>query len=106
MPDIIQPIVKVLPIAHLSSALRETMNLGTPFLELGTETLILGAWLVGGFGWPVMCLSGSDGSFSLKYLRLPYAHSGKKVLDKELLKRLNEKWRPLMLIRRSPFGFP
>ncbi|PFG03580.1 ABC transporter permease [Bacillus sp. es.034] len=49
MPDIIQPIVKVLPIAHLSSALRETMNLGTPFLELGTETLILGAWLVGGF---------------------------------------------------------
>ncbi|OXS64416.1 ABC-2 type transport system permease protein [Bacillus sp. V-88] len=49
MPDIIEPIVKVLPIAHLSSALRETMNLGTPFLELGTETLILGAWLVGGF---------------------------------------------------------
>ncbi|MBN8192128.1 ABC transporter permease [Bacillus sp. NTK074B] len=49
MPDIIQPIVKVLPIAHLSSALRETMNLETPFWELGTETLILGAWLVGGF---------------------------------------------------------
>ncbi|WP_064094159.1 ABC transporter permease [Rossellomorea aquimaris] len=49
MPDIIQPIVKILPIAHLSSALRETMNLGTPFFELGTETLILGAWLIGGF---------------------------------------------------------
>ncbi len=49
MPDIIQPIVKVLPIAHLSSALRETMNLGTPFLQLGTETLVLGCWLVGGF---------------------------------------------------------
>ncbi|NMH68210.1 ABC transporter permease [Bacillus sp. RO3] len=49
MPELIQPIVKVLPIAHLSSALRETMNLGNPFLELGTETLILGAWLVGGF---------------------------------------------------------
>lgn len=49
MPDIIQPIVKILPIAHLSSALRETMNLGTPFLQLGTETLILGAWLIGGF---------------------------------------------------------
>ncbi|WP_226671181.1 ABC transporter permease [Metabacillus litoralis] len=49
MPDFIQPIVKVLPIAHLSSALRETMNIGTPFLDLGTETLILGAWLVGGF---------------------------------------------------------
>ncbi|MCA1055843.1 ABC transporter permease [Rossellomorea aquimaris] len=49
MPDFIQPIVKVLPIAHLSSALRETMNLGTPFFELGMETLVLGAWLVGGF---------------------------------------------------------
>ena len=49
MPEILQPIVKVLPIAHLSSALRETMNLGTPFWELGTETLVLGAWLVGGF---------------------------------------------------------
>ena len=49
MPDIIQPIVKVLPIAHLSSALRETMNLGTPFLQLGTETLVLGCWLLGGF---------------------------------------------------------
>jgi ABC-2 type transport system permease protein len=49
MPDIIQPIVKILPIAHLSSALRETMNLGTPFLQLGTETLVLGCWLIGGF---------------------------------------------------------
>jgi ABC-2 type transport system permease protein len=49
MPEVIQPIVNILPIAHLSSALRETMTIGTPFLELGTETLILGAWLVGGF---------------------------------------------------------
>jgi ABC-2 type transport system permease protein len=49
MPDLIQPIVKVLPIAHLTSALRETMNIGTSFLALGTETLILGVWLVGGF---------------------------------------------------------
>ncbi len=49
MPDWIQPIVKILPIAHLSSALRETMNIGTSIMQLGTETLILGAWLVGGF---------------------------------------------------------
>ncbi|WP_221568363.1 ABC transporter permease [Alkalihalobacillus sp. TS-13] len=49
MPDWIQPIVKILPIAHLSSALRETMNIGTPILQLGIETLILGAWLIGGF---------------------------------------------------------
>jgi ABC-2 type transport system permease protein len=49
MPDLIQPIVKILPIAHLSSALRETMNIGTPLLQLGMETLVLGAWLIGGF---------------------------------------------------------
>ncbi|MGD6804498.1 ABC transporter permease [Rossellomorea vietnamensis] len=49
MPEMVQPVVNILPIAHLSSALREIMNLGTPFLELGTETLILGVWLVGGF---------------------------------------------------------
>ncbi|WP_349409352.1 ABC transporter permease [Pseudalkalibacillus sp. SCS-8] len=49
MPDWIQPIVKTLPIAHLSSALRETMNIGTPIFQLGIETLILGAWLIGGF---------------------------------------------------------
>ncbi|MCF6139190.1 ABC transporter permease [Pseudalkalibacillus berkeleyi] len=49
MPGWIQPIVNVLPIAHLSSALRETMNLGTSILELGTETMVLGVWLVGGF---------------------------------------------------------
>lgn len=49
MPEIIQPVVKVLPIAHLSTALRETMNIGTPFLALGWETLILSCWLIGGF---------------------------------------------------------
>ncbi|MFZ3590752.1 ABC transporter permease [Bacillus sp. DJP31] len=49
MPEFLQPFVKILPIAHLSSALRETMNIGTPFLALGFETLILSAWLIGGF---------------------------------------------------------
>lgn len=49
MPEVIQPVVKALPIAHLTSSLRETMNIGTSILQLGTETLILGAWLVGGF---------------------------------------------------------
>ncbi|WLD93799.1 ABC transporter permease [Alkalihalobacillus sp. AL-G] len=49
MPDWIQPVVKALPIAPLTSALRETMNIGTPILQLETETLILGAWLIGGF---------------------------------------------------------
>jgi ABC-2 type transport system permease protein len=49
MPSFIQPIVNVLPISHLSHALRETMNVGTPFMDLGTEALILGCWLVGAF---------------------------------------------------------
>jgi ABC-2 type transport system permease protein len=49
MPEFLQPIVKILPIAHLSHALRETMNVGASFLSLGTEALILGCWLVGAF---------------------------------------------------------
>lgn len=49
MPEFIQPFVNILPIAHLSTALRETMNIGTPFLALGWETLILSCWLIGGF---------------------------------------------------------
>lgn len=49
MPEFLQPIVNVLPISHLSHALRETMNVGASFLTLGTEALILGCWLVGAF---------------------------------------------------------
>lgn len=49
MPELLQPIVKLLPIAHLSTALRETMNVGASFFSLWTETLILGGWLVGAF---------------------------------------------------------
>lgn len=49
MPEFIQPLVYVLPISHLSHALREVMNVGTSFLALGTETLILGCWVVGAF---------------------------------------------------------
>ncbi|WP_019415050.1 ABC transporter permease [Paenisporosarcina sp. TG20] len=49
MPDYLQPIVNVLPISHLSHALRETMNVGTPFMDLGSNALILGCWLVGAF---------------------------------------------------------
>ena len=49
MPAFIQPFVNVLPIAHLSHAVRETMNVGTPFMELGIEALILACWTVGAF---------------------------------------------------------
>jgi len=49
MPEFLQPIVNVIPISHLSHALRETMNVGASFMSLGTEALILGCWLVGAF---------------------------------------------------------
>ncbi|MGM0876608.1 MAG: ABC transporter permease [Bacillota bacterium] len=49
MPEFLQPFVNILPIAHLSTALRETMNVGTPFSELWVETLTLGSWLIVAF---------------------------------------------------------
>jgi ABC-2 type transport system permease protein len=49
MPEFLQPIVHILPIAHLSNALRETMNVGASFMSLGSEALILGGWLFGAF---------------------------------------------------------
>ncbi|MDG4657074.1 ABC transporter permease [Ectobacillus antri] len=49
MPEFLQPIVHVLPIAHLSHALRETMNVGASFASLGMEAVILGGWLIGAF---------------------------------------------------------
>ncbi|MQR96033.1 ABC transporter permease [Fictibacillus phosphorivorans] len=49
MPEFLQPFVQILPIAHLSHALRETMNVGASFLDLGMEAMILGGWLIGAF---------------------------------------------------------
>jgi ABC-2 type transport system permease protein len=49
MPEFLQPIVQILPIAHLSHALRETMNVGASFMDLGMEAIILGCWLIGAF---------------------------------------------------------
>ncbi|MBO1512023.1 ABC transporter permease [Metabacillus bambusae] len=49
MPEFLQPFVNILPIAHLTTALRETMNVGTPITELWVETLTLGGWLVVSF---------------------------------------------------------
>lgn len=49
MPDYLQPIVNIIPISHLSHALRETMNVGTSFMALGSEALILGCWIIGAF---------------------------------------------------------
>ncbi|WP_246943438.1 ABC transporter permease [Bacillus pinisoli] len=49
MPDFLQPIVKILPIAHLSTALRETMNVGTSLTGLWVEGLILSGWAIVAF---------------------------------------------------------
>lgn len=49
MPEFLQPIVKLLPISHLSTALRETINVGATFMSLGMEAAILGGWLIFAF---------------------------------------------------------
>ncbi|TGB01473.1 ABC transporter permease [Halobacillus salinus] len=49
MPEYLQPIVHILPISHLSTALRETMNVGIPFFDLWHHWLTLAAWLVVAF---------------------------------------------------------
>jgi ABC-2 type transport system permease protein len=49
MPEFIQPLLKVIPISHLSTAMREVMNVGASFASLWVETLTLGIWLVVAF---------------------------------------------------------
>ncbi|MRH41362.1 ABC transporter permease [Aquibacillus halophilus] len=49
MPEFLQPFVQILPIAHLSTALRETMNVGTPITGQWLEILILSGWAIGAF---------------------------------------------------------
>ncbi|UOQ44262.1 ABC transporter permease [Halobacillus salinarum] len=49
MPEYLQPFVNILPISHLSTALRETMNVGTSFFELWPHWLTLAGWLTVSF---------------------------------------------------------
>ncbi len=49
MPEWLQPVVKALPIAHLSTAIRQVMNVGADLGTLWTEAALLGGWLVGAF---------------------------------------------------------
>lgn len=49
MPEFLQPIVKLLPIAHLSTALRQIMNVGAGLADVWSEALLLGGWLVAAF---------------------------------------------------------
>ncbi|OEH91073.1 ABC transporter permease [Bacillus solimangrovi] len=49
MPDFLQPVVKLLPISHLSTALREVMNVGASLSTMWLEAVILIGWLIGAF---------------------------------------------------------
>ncbi len=49
MPNWLQPIVNMLPIAHLSTALRQIMNVGASFADLWHEAALLGGWMLVAF---------------------------------------------------------
>lgn len=49
MPEFLQPIVNVLPISHLSTALRQVMNVGGSIASLSTEAIVLGCWMIAAF---------------------------------------------------------
>ncbi|MCD1259421.1 ABC transporter permease [Paenibacillus athensensis] len=49
MPAFLQPIVKLLPISHLTSALRQVMNVGVGFTGVWQEALLLAGWMIVAF---------------------------------------------------------
>ncbi len=49
MPEFIQPIVKLLPISHLSTAMRQVMNVGAGIGDLWFDATLLFAWMVVAF---------------------------------------------------------
>ncbi|MCR8645630.1 ABC transporter permease [Paenibacillus sp. N1-5-1-14] len=49
MPEFLQPIVKAIPISHLSTGLRQVMNVGANFSMVWSEALTLGIWMVVAF---------------------------------------------------------
>lgn len=49
LPDILQYIVKAIPIGHLTDALRGIMNNGATFASLQIPLLVLGGWAVASF---------------------------------------------------------
>jgi ABC-2 type transport system permease protein len=49
LPDILQPVVEVIPIVHLTRALREIMTNGAGLADLWIPTAALSAWLVVSF---------------------------------------------------------
>ncbi|PYI51588.1 ABC transporter permease [Paenibacillus flagellatus] len=49
MPEFLQPIVKLLPISHLTTAMRQVMNVGEGFAVLWPQAALLGGWIVAAF---------------------------------------------------------
>lgn len=49
MPEVIQPYVKLLPISHLSTALRQIMNVGASLSDLWLDALLLSGWMIVAF---------------------------------------------------------
>lgn len=49
MPKAFQAFVKLLPISHLTTALRQVMNVGAGFAELWPQMALLGGWMIVAF---------------------------------------------------------
>jgi ABC-2 type transport system permease protein len=49
MPEFLQSLIKLLPITHLTNALRQVMNVGADLTALWPEATILGGWLIVAF---------------------------------------------------------
>jgi ABC-2 type transport system permease protein len=49
MPVLLQYVVKLLPISHLTTAMRQVMNVGADFAALWPEAALLGGWIVVAF---------------------------------------------------------
>jgi ABC-2 type transport system permease protein len=49
MPEFLQPVVKLLPISHLTTALRQVMNVGADLTALWGEALLLCGWMAAAF---------------------------------------------------------
>jgi ABC-2 type transport system permease protein len=48
-PDVVQPVIKALPLTAVNDALRANMLEGTPITALGLEMAVIGAWLIVSF---------------------------------------------------------
>ncbi|RKN71893.1 ABC transporter permease [Paenibacillus ginsengarvi] len=49
MPQFLQPVVKLLPISHLTAAMRQVMNVGADLSALWPEVALLAGWMVAAF---------------------------------------------------------